>query len=117
MKKYLLVFRGDYPDEPPDGEAMEAEMKEWGKWYGMLKGVDGIVDPGHPVSKGGKVLTQEGVRDGSVESNGAWIGYYIIIQAKDIDDALHLTRQCPAAKSFRFQSSIEIRELQDMPAM
>ena len=113
MKKYLLLFRGDYPDTAPSQEEMDAVMNEWGKWYEQLKSANALVDPGNPVNRGGKILTKESVQDGMVESNSnEWVGGYVVIQAPDIDGAVRLAQQCPSIDN----SSIEVREIHDMTA-
>lgn len=107
MKKFLLLFRGNYPDAPPSEEDATRMQREWGAWYESLKKANSLVDAGNPMSPAGKVISSDGVQDGVEKSNNRWIGYYMFIQAEDMDGAVQIAKEAPPMAD----STIEVREI------
>ncbi len=97
MKKFILFYKG--PATPPG-----ASHEKWPAWFGKLG--DKLVDRGSPMQNGG-VLCGDGSTAGSATNfNG-----YSIIQAKNIDEALNLTKDHPFLNLGSNEYTIEIFEL------
>jgi len=113
MKEFALLFRTDFaPEKPqPTKEKMKEYMEEWMEWIDFIGEEGQLSDTGNQFSNEGKVLSP-----GDKESDGPFLGTnqavagYIIVLAKNMDDAVTLARKCPILKGEN--TSIEIRELQ-----
>jgi len=85
-------------------EEMYAAFNAWKEKY-----IANIVDIGGRLRAGGKILTASGVTDGPFAEAKEVVGGYMVLAAKDYDDALQITRECPGV--VRPGSSVEIREI------
>jgi len=105
MKKYLYVFRGGrdgFEDQSP--EDMQAHMQRWGEW--MQK----AAADGFPLQREGKVVGDNAkvITDGPFTEGKEVVGGYVIIEAKDMDHAMEISKGCPI---FEFGGTTEIREI------
>ncbi|WP_421764549.1 YciI family protein [Ekhidna sp.] len=105
MKKYLYVFRGGdegYADQSP--EQMQAHMQRWGEWMQKVKA------EGYPLQQEGKVVGPGGkiVTDGPFTEGKEIVGGYVHLDAKDLDHAVELSKDCPI---FEFGGTTEVREI------
>ena len=105
MKKYLYVFRGGdegYADQSP--EEMQAHMQRWGEWMAKVKA------EGYPLQSEGKVVGPGGkiVTDGPFTEGKEIVGGYVHLDAKDMDHAVELSKDCPI---FEFGGTTEVREI------
>lgn len=89
MKKFIFIAVGF---KPPTPEIMQA----WGKWFASFG--DKIVDPGNPLGPGQEV-TPAGSNELGVDLQ-AQTGY-MIINAKDMDEAVELAKGCPVITAMR----------------
>jgi len=106
MKKYLYVFRGydkNYENQSP--EEMQAHFERWGEWMEKRQAVGHALNDheGKVVSENGKVVT-----DGPWSEGKELVGGYVVLEAKDYDHAVELSKDCPI---FEFNYSTEIREV------
>jgi hypothetical protein len=115
MSDYLYIFRGGEfragePQQSP--EAMQAHMQKWMAWIKELT-VKGIFKGGEPLAKEGKVLQGRGKRvtDGPYAEAKDIVGGYLLVEAKDIDHAVELSRACPI---FDVDGSLEVRPVMKM---
>jgi hypothetical protein len=82
MGKYVYIY---YAGATSDGGSAE----EWGKWFGQLGGK--LVDGGNPFGDGGQAVNKDGVMDvKEMPATG-----YSIINAKDMEEATELAKDCP----------------------
>ena len=105
MKKYLYVFRGGdegYADQSP--EEMQAHMERWGAW--MQK----VAAEGYPLQSEGKVVGKGGdiITDGTFTEGKEIVGGYVVLEDKDMDHAVELSKDCPI---FEFGGTPEVREI------
>ncbi|MEP1032907.1 YciI family protein [Ekhidna sp.] len=105
MKKYLYVFRGGdkgYENQSP--EQMQAHMQRWGEWMAKVKA------EGYPLQQEGKVVGSGGkiVTDGPFTEGKEIVGGYVHLDAKDLDHAVELSKDCPI---FEFGGTTEVREI------
>lgn len=113
MSKFMYLIRGG-------GEAMAAmsseekqkHMELWKTWMSGLAEKGKLVD-GLPLSDEGKRIVGRNkmVSDGPYAEGKEIVGGYIIVNAKDIDEAVELSKGCPI---FENDGETEIREILSM---
>ena len=101
MTKYLLGYHGGGMPETP--EENDKVMKAWNSWMGTLG--KSLVDGGNPAGAAKTVAPNGKVSDGGGANP---LSGYSIIEAKDLDDAVRLSKGCPVLLS---GGSIEVSEL------
>jgi hypothetical protein len=114
MKDFMLVFRGnqqteqDFAKKSP--QEMQAELAKWGVWMEQLA-KSGHMISGEPLKPDGKVLrgTKKKLTDGPFIESKEIVGGYLVIKAKDFDQATELAKGCPALDSD--DGTVEIREI------
>ena len=95
MHEYVFLYRG--ADRGGSPEAMQQRMQKWMAWMKDLSDQGHMKDQGHPLERTGKLVKgrQKTVIDGPfVEAKDA-IGGYTLIQARDIEQAVELSKGCP----------------------
>jgi hypothetical protein len=113
MKEYLVLFRGGLDFSKLSTEQLQQSMGYWQKW------VEELVNKG--VYGGGERLTRDvatAVKGGTKQiiagpytSNNEMVGGYITIKAKNLQEAIEITKGCPI---FKFDGNAEIREIAKM---
>ena len=111
MPKYLCIRRSQ-PLQPKKGEKpspaqMEEMYAKFNAWKAKFQ--QNIVDMGGKLNGGGKVLTSEGATDGPFVEAKEVVGGFMILAAKNVEEAMDVARQCPGA--VMPGSSLEIREI------
>ena len=107
MTKYLFLYRGQFPKEPPSPEHLQLMLGRWQSWRQKFK--DQVVDMGDGLKGEGKLLRDGRVSDGPLPEAKEIIGGYSIIRAESVEQALEVARECPIA--LMPGAEIEIREL------
>lgn len=110
MNQFLIIVRGSHASagSPDQVQGRRAAFNEW-----VAKVLDGRFVGGAPLEDdGARLLTAKGefVTDGPFVESKEMISGYMIIKAKDIDEATRLTNECPLLKDFR----LELRTLMPM---
>jgi len=91
---------------------VERRTKErWVAWFKELGASGHIKDPGHPLEGTGKVVSgsQKIVKDGPYAGTKEVVGGYTIVTAKDIEEAVELSKGCPILE---VGGSVEVRPVQ-----
>ena len=85
MSKYILVFKSqsDWSTLPKD--QIEKVMQAWGEWVGKI--APSIVDEGETFKPSGKQVSNKGI-----EKADDFLSGYIIVEAKDFDEALRIAQ-------------------------
>lgn len=112
MKEFALIFRTDVSIEKtePTPDKIKQNLEAWMEWIDFIGEEGQLSDTGNQFSSSGKVLTSGGDEmDGPVLTNNQTIAGYILILAKNMDDAVALARKCPVLKGTN--TSVEVREL------
>ncbi len=109
MKQFLYLFRGGdegYENQSP--EQMQAHMAKWNEWMVKISQNDQPV-PGLPLQKEGKVVSEGGevITDGPFTEGKEIVGGYLLIEARDLDHAVEISKECPI---FEFGGTVEVRE-------
>lgn len=107
MKQYLYVFRGGYPPEEQSPEQMQSHMERWGAWMQKISAV------GHPLQSEGKVVQNGGdvITDGPFTEGKEIVGGYVSLPAKDLDNAVELSKGCPI---FEWGGTVEVRQIAEL---
>ena len=90
-------------------ERAQQSMQAWLKWVDELNVNGHLKDRGQPLDRGGKVVRGEKpmVTDGPfVETKDLVLGF-MIVQARDMDQAVELSKGCPMLAG----GSVEIRPI------
>ena len=109
MTEFTYLFRGRDTSASP--EQMQKIMEKWVAWFKDLGANGHLKDPGHPLEHTGKVVKgkQKIVTDGPYAEAKDVVGGYIIVAAKDLDQALELSKGCPILE---VGGSVEVRPVQ-----
>ena len=111
MEKFLFLFRGGEHHRQP-AEAMQAHVKKMMDWIGGLT-KEGIYVGGSALDRSGKQVngTKKSVTDGPFVEAKEIIGGYVIVNAKDIDAAVEISKGCP---NLGTNGIVEVRQIQKM---
>ncbi|BAU46697.1 transcription initiation protein [Sulfurifustis variabilis] len=111
MPKYLCIRRSQPRQTGTGGKPSPAQMEEmyakFNAWKAKFQ--QNIVDLGGKLGSGGKVLTSDGATDGPFVEAKEVVGGFMILSAKDVEEAMEIARQCPGVVTPG--SSLEIREI------
>ncbi len=110
MEKFLYLFRGgDMPESKRSPEAMQAHMQEWMTWMGGLMAKGNNVE-GEPLHSTGMQVNGSGkmVIDGPFMEGKEMVGGYLLVDAKDMAEAVEISKGCPILE---FDGKIEIRAI------
>lgn len=112
MKEFILLFRMDITTEElqPSQEQMGVYIQQWTKWINSIAKKGQLAEGGNHLSKQGRVLkpNTETINSPYI-ANQTSIAGYILILAKDINDATGIASKCPILKGEN--TSVEIREI------
>lgn len=112
MKEFVLIFRMDIttPEAQPTQEQMKVYMEQWMQWIDLIDTKGQLADGGNHLSRDGKVLRRNSnIADGPYAVNKESIAGYIIIYAKDVEDAVAIAKKCPILMGEG--TSVEVREV------
>ena len=112
MEKFMLIFRGGdthVHNANDSKEAMEY-IQRWITWMQDL-GQKGILTEGESLVRTGKQVngTNKVVTDGPYIEAKEMVNGYLIVNAKDINDAVEISKGCPI---FEENGKVEVRPVQ-----
>ncbi len=120
MADFMLLIKGGDPVRRLSPEEMQQNMQEWGGWMKRLAEA-GHLKGGAPLEKGGKIVMgpKALVTDGPFPEVKDLVGGYLVLQAKDLDEAAMIAQGCPIFAESQLQNpktpaSLEIRLLGKM---
>lgn len=109
MSKFLYLFRNeDRGMNTASPEQIERHMKSWLSWIEELRGQGHLVATGERLDAKGKQLRGKAktIIDGPYAEAKDIIGGYLLIQARDLEQAVELAKGCPI---FERDGSVEVR--------
>lgn len=113
MEKFMLIFHGgsDIAPEMKSPEAMQKQMEKWFAWVEKLR-KEGRYVEGEALEPHGKFVSgpKQLVTDGPFAESKELVGGYFIVNAKDINDAISLTKDYP---DFIFNGKVQVRPVQN----
>jgi hypothetical protein len=112
MEKFMLIFHGGQLDGASP-EQMQAHMGKWIAWVNRLNAESKYV-AGEPLLPGGKLISGKGgnsVTDGPYTEGKEVVGGFFIINAKDIDEAVTISKDCP---DYELGGTVQVRQVMKM---
>jgi hypothetical protein len=111
MEKFILLFRGGNTHiSTAHSQAALDIIQTWNDWMqglaekGILAGGDALQVSGKNVKGSKKVVS-----DGPYAEGNEMVGGYLIVNAKDIKDAVEISKGCPILNE---DGSVEVRPIQ-----
>ncbi len=111
MEKFVFIFRGgDTHISTANSQAALDVIQTWNDWMGGLA-EKGILAGGDALQVSGKYVkgSKKVVSDGLYAEGNEMIGGYLIVSAKDINDAVEISKGCPILNE---EGSVEVRAVQ-----
>ena len=107
----MYLFRGGHAATAA-GQVPQDHMQKWGQWMQGLA-QKGILVGGEPLHTTGKQVngTKKVVSDGPFIEAKEMVGGYLIVNAKDINEAVEISKGCPI---FEEDGKVEVRPVQKM---
>jgi len=109
MTKYLFLYAAPPSPEPwqPSPQEMQQVFVQWKAWKEKFSAQ--VLDVGDGLKPGGTRLRGEERTDGPLPEAKEIVNGYSIVQAKSIDEAVKVARECPI--NLMPGAIIDIREL------
>jgi len=108
MKEYVLLFRMDITAKPSQKQ-MDAYMHDWMQWINSIAAAKQLAEGGNHLSyTEARVLKPGNVTENKPYAvNKESVAGYIIVLAKDLDDASKIAARCPILNGEG--TSVEVR--------
>src|SRR5215472_18110460 len=106
MSEFVYLYRGGEAGRSP--ERAQQMMQKWMTWLKELSDKGHIKDRGQPLESTGKLVkgTRKTVTDGPFAEAKDAVGGYSLIEARDLDQAVELSKGCPI---FELDGQVEVR--------
>jgi hypothetical protein len=114
MSKFLYLFwNKDGIWKPSSPEEMQKAIKDWMTWMDGLRSSGNLVQVGERLDGTGKVVRGKArtVTDGPYAEAKDTIGGFLLVQAKDLEQAVELSKGCPV---FDREGYVEVRPIVSM---
>ena len=109
MEKFMFIFEGSQPGNLSP-ELMQEHMGKWMAWINKLSKAGKYV-AGEPLLPGGKLVSGpkgKTVTDGPYTEGKEVVGGFFIINAKDIDEAVEISKECP---DLEYGTKVQVRQV------
>jgi hypothetical protein len=109
MSEFTYLFRRTQTSGSP--EERQKHLEKWVAWFKDLGAKGHLKNPGHPLDFTGKVVNSKGktVKDGPYAEAKDVVGGFIVVEARDIDHAVEISKGCPILE---VGGSVEVRPVQ-----
>ena len=116
MSQFVYLYRmtdAARQENASTPERAQQNMQRWMAWFRDLDSRGHLKDRGQPLERTGKVVRgqQKTVTDGPFTEAKDLIGGFTLVEARDIDQAVELSRGCPI---FEGGGSVEVRPIMKM---
>jgi hypothetical protein len=116
MSQFVYLYRmADAARQEAMGtpERAQQSMQRWIAWMKELDREGHLKDRGQPLERTGKVVRgqQKAVTDGPYPEAKDVVGGFTLVEARDIDQAVELSRGCPILEG---GGSVEVRPVMKM---
>ena len=113
MSEFVFLYRSGQVTRWP--EEAHQTMQKWAAWLKELADKGHIKDRGQPLDGRGKLVKgkQKVVTDGPFAEAKDIIGGYTLIEARDLEQAVELSKGCPI---FERDGAVEVRPVMKMSA-
>src|SRR5215813_13772262 len=109
MSEFVYLYRGGEGGRSP--EVAQQMMQKWMAWLKELGEKGHIKDQGQPLERTGKLVKgkQKAVIDGPFAETKDVIGGYTLVEARDLEQAVELSKGCPILE---VDGVVEVRPVQ-----
>jgi hypothetical protein len=106
MSEFIYLYRGGEQGRSP--ERAQQMMQKWMTWLKELAAKGHIKDQGQPLERAGKLVKgkRKSVTDGPFAETKDVVGGYTLITARDLDQAVELSKGCPILE---VDGAVEVR--------
>jgi len=112
MEKFMLLFRGGdtHIHNAKDSKETMEYIQSWTTWMQGL-GQQGKLTGGDPLKTTGKQVIGKNkiVTEGPYMEANVMVGGYLLVNAKDMEEAVEISKGCPI---FLENGAVEIRPIQ-----
>jgi hypothetical protein len=107
MSEFAFIFRGRNPNSPAEQQQQKTSQK-WVAWMKELRAAGTITNPGQPLQGGGRTVSGRNhvINDGPFAEAKDVVNGFIVIQARDLDEAVEISKGCPILDA---DGSVEVR--------
>jgi hypothetical protein len=111
MSQFIYLYRGGRMEGSP--QQMQQLMQKWMAWLKDLTDKGHIKDAGQPLERSGKLVKGKSkvVTDGPFAEAKDVVGGYTVVEARDLDQAVQLSKGCPV---FENDGAVEVRPVMTM---
>jgi hypothetical protein len=111
MSEFVFLYRGGEAGGSP--EKMQQVMQKWMAWFKGLAEKGNVKDQGQPLERTGKLVrgNKKTVTDGPFAEAKDVVGGYTLIEARDLDHAVELSKGCPILE---VDGAVEVRPVMKM---
>ena len=113
MSEFLYLYRNSGTRPTMSPEQRQQNMQKWMTWLKDLAAKGHMKDQGQPLEPSGKVVRgkDKTVTDGPFAEAKDLVGGYTLIEARDLDQAVELSKGCPI---FEGGGDVEVRPVMKM---
>jgi len=111
MSEYVFLYRGGEAGRSP--ERIQQSLQKWMAWFKELAKNGHVKNQGHPLERVGKLVkgSQKAVVDGPFAEAKDVIGGYSLIEARDLEQAVELSKGCPILEN---EGAVEVRPVMQL---
>jgi hypothetical protein len=111
MAEFLYIYRGGRMAASP--EQIQNTMQKWMAWFKQLSDKGHIKNMGNPLENGGRIVkgSNKTVTDGPFVESKDIVSGYSLLEARDLDQAVELSKGCPI---FEGEGTVEVRPIMRM---
>jgi len=108
MSQFIYLYRGGEAGRSP--EQMQQTMQKWMAWMKDLTEKGHLKDRGQPLDRSGKTVKgkQKAVVDGPFAESKDVVGGYSVVEARDLEQAVLLSKGCPILE---VDGAVEVRPI------
>ncbi len=112
MSQFLYLYRGGRNGNPSPEQAQQI-MQKWMTWLKALGDQGHLKDQGQPLEPGGKLVKgkSKAVTDGPFAEAKDIVGGFTLVEARDINEAVELSKGCPILEE---DGTVEVRPIMVM---
>ena len=112
MSQFLYLYRGGRNGQRSPEDAQKT-MQKWMSWLKGLGDSGHLKDQGQPLEPGGKVVKgkTKTITDGPFAEAKDLVGGFTLVEARDINEAVELSKGCPILEE---DGAVEVRPIMIM---
>jgi hypothetical protein len=111
LQEFILLFRMDIITKgtQPSPKQMKIYMQQWNEWVGGIAAQKKLSGGNHLSTKGKVLKPGKVVTAGPYTANKESVAGYILVKAKDLNEAVSIAKSCPILHGKG--TSVEVRKI------